>query len=220
MFVLERSKHVDHFAQLLAAILLATNEHAEAETVITELATEKPLNAAELAERNRMLKYIDVLAEAAAEDRNAYQLTSLEVAVLDSMAADHYDRPSVWASNLLCAVYGICRAPYTGGGDGLMELQSLMEQPAAVPSAINPALLLQPNPASSGVTMVYSLPGNRGSAKLLVRDISGRIVQELTIGGEQGQATWTVQQVVPGVYSVELLCNGRMVGIERLVIQR
>ena len=167
-----------------------------------------------------MLKYIDVLAEAAEDERNAYQLTSLEAAALDSMVADHYDRPSIWASNLLCAVYGICRAPYTGGG-GALELQRLpITLPPPPTASANPALRLQPNPASSGVTMVYNLPGNIGAAKLIVRDINGRLVQVITIGGEQGQATWSVQQVVPGVYSVELVREGRTVSTERLVIQR
>jgi len=46
------------------------------------------------------------------------------------------------------------------------------------------------------------------------------VLQAFTIGGEQGQATWTVQQVVPGVYSVELVRNGRTEGTERLVIQQ
>ncbi|MBK8499311.1 MAG: hypothetical protein IPL52_10950 [Flavobacteriales bacterium] len=59
--------------------------------------------------------YINVLKNAALDGRNAYQLNSGELSELLEMVDEgHYDRPSGWASNLLCAVYKVCRPPATG----------------------------------------------------------------------------------------------------------
>jgi hypothetical protein len=97
-----------------AGLLLGHGKFAEADSLIEAMPAEKDPKAPEEAERQRMLKYIDVLATAAADSRNSYQLNAAEVDSLEAMISTHYDRPANWASNLLCAVYGRCRAPYTG----------------------------------------------------------------------------------------------------------
>jgi len=80
-------------------------------------------------------------------------------------------------------------------------------------------LLLLPNPASTYVAMNYSLPGNTGTGQLRLRDASGRVVHTLQVAEEQGQQVWDTRGTAPGVYSVELLRDGRVERSERLVIQ-
>ena len=86
-------------------------------------------------------------------------------------------------------------------------------------SSAAPELLLQPNPASTYVAMNYDLPGNTSVAQVRVRDASGRVVHTLQIAGEQGQQVWDTRGTAPGVYTVELLREGRVERSERLVIQ-
>jgi hypothetical protein len=169
-------------------------------------------------ERVRMADYIGVLRSAANEERNAYQLNPAEVQQLVTMVGDHYDRPSVWASNLLCVAYGHCRAPYTGGG-GDEEPKRLLPPKKEPAPTVTPALRLHPNPANSWMAMSYLLPGNTGAINLVVRDASGRVLHQLNAAGEQGQRVWDTRELAPGIYTVELRREGRVEGTERLVIQ-
>ena len=84
---------------------------------------------------------------------------------------------------------------------------------------MSPGLLLQPNPASTYVAMNYNLLGYTSMAQLRIRDVGGRVVHTLQAAGEQGQQVWDTRGTAPGVYSVELLRDGRVERSERLVIQ-
>jgi len=128
------------------------------------------------------------------------------------------------------AIY-IC-GTYTGYGDGEItdptqrfvsrllveeDTGTTSVQEAAIPKA--PVLRLYPNPANGLVSMRYHLPGNTGAAHVVVRDVHGRTVQQFNVRGAQGQHAWDVQGLAPGVYIVELRCDGRLEGMQRLVVQ-
>jgi hypothetical protein len=127
------------------------------------------------------------------------------------------------------AIY-ICGA-YTGYGDGVITdptqrfvSRLLVEEDTGTTSVQEvppktPALQLYPNPANGLVSMRYHLPGNTGAALMVVRDVHGRTVQQFNVRGMQGEHAWDVQGLVPGVYMVELRCEGRLEGTQRLVVQ-
>ena len=127
------------------------------------------------------------------------------------------------------AIY-ICGA-YTGYGDGEITdptqrfvSRLLVEEDTGTTSVQEvapktPALRLYPNPANGFVSMRYHLPGNTGAALMVVRDVHGRTVQQFHVRGMQGAHTWDVQGLVPGVYMVELRCEGRLEQAQRLVVR-
>jgi hypothetical protein len=201
-----------------AGLLMSVGNHAEALAVVEAMPQERRMSAREEAERGRMVTYISVLQGAAEDDRDAYDLTPTEVETLKGMVGTHYDRPSVWASNLLCAAYGHCRAPYTGGSGGDPK-QLILPQEELAPLPASSALRLYPNPANGGVTMSYHLPGHSGIVHLVVRDASGRVLVQLNAAGEQGQRIWDMRGIAPGIYTVELHRGRYVERTERLVIQ-
>src|SRR5690606_30770114 len=144
----------------------------EALAVIQAMPQERRMSTREEAERGRMATYISVLQSAANDERDAYHLNGGEVQQLVTMVGDHYDRPAVWASNLLCAAYGHCRAPYTGGSGGDPK-QLILPQEESAPLPASSALRLYPNPANGWVAMSYLLPGHTGVVNLVVRDVQG-----------------------------------------------
>ncbi len=198
-------------------LLMRQEQYGEALAVLNSMPQEKELRPREQTEHQRMLAYVNVLAAAKTDGRNAYRLNGHEVQQLEQLVADLYDRPAVWASNLLCAVYARCRAPYTGGAPTAKSLQ--LEPSTETERLASPGLLLQPNPATTFVAMNYDLPGNKGTAQLRIRDAGGRVVHTLQIAGEQGQQVWDSRDTAPGMYTVELLRDGRVERNERLVIQ-
>jgi hypothetical protein len=198
-------------------LLLRQHRYTEAAAVLNAMPAEKELRPKEQSERQRMLSYVDVLAAAKADGRDPYRLKAHEVQQLETMVGDHYDRPAVWASNLLCAQYSKCRPPYTGG---VPEPKSARHAVLTnVPAAANTELRIQPNPANNWAAFTYSLPGNTATLQLRIRDAQGRVVHTLQASGPEGQVVWDTRGTAPGGYTVELLQDGKVERTERLIIQ-
>lgn len=156
-----------------AAILMAESRFAEADSVIQAMPVEREMRPGELNERGRMLKYIDILGGAASNGRNLYQLHSSEVDSLKNMIGDHYDRPAVWASNLLCKVYNKCRAPYTGPSPTpkSMNVRDLTQPEESVRTG---SFGLQPNPTRDVVYFQYEHLAEGAKAMIVIRQLNGR----------------------------------------------
>lgn len=200
-----------------ARMLLTAGDHAGAMAVIEAMPQEKQLRAQEENERGRMLTYLQVLATAHAQGRSESYLNASEVNTLELLVGDHYDLPAVWASNLLCADHGKCRAPFTGGtGEGTPKRAEMPE--AAGPDA-GPMLLLHPNPATTWVSIQHRIPGHSGAVHLVVRDAQGRPVQQLRSAASEGQLVLDTRALAPAVYTVELVTTGAPLLTQRLVVQ-
>ncbi|MBK8499295.1 MAG: hypothetical protein IPL52_10860 [Flavobacteriales bacterium] len=105
--------------------------------------------------------YINVLKGAALVGRNAYQLNSEEVGNLMELVDEgHYDRPSGWASNLLCAVYKVCRPPATGAVE-LPKANRSRERERPVNTTAEASFGAYPNPARTWVAFAYNRKGWR-----------------------------------------------------------
>jgi hypothetical protein len=203
-----------------AALLIGQGKLNIARAVIEAMPAEKDQKAPEEQERQRMLTYIDVLASAASDGRNAYKLTSTEVQELEDMVGTHYDRPANWASNLLCAVYGKCRAPYTGDVP-LPKSSRGRTRDASVPMHSVSAYGLQPNPTRSHVSFTYNDPEHAEEAgHIVVRDLAGRTMTTLLMNGPQGQQALDAGGLAPGTYVVEYLRSGEVVHTEKLIVQQ
>ncbi len=200
-----------------AGLLMGQGRLSEARAVLVAMPSEKGQMPAEEVERQRMLDYVDLFIVAKNDGRNAYRLVGQEVDDLETLVGVEYDRPAVWGSNLLCAIYGRCRAPYTGGIVEPKSLRATSDEP--IPSGTVTGLQVQPNPASTWVAFNYQVPDNTGLLQLRVRDAGGRVVHSLQAAGTVGQQVWDTRNAAPGVYSVELLREGRSIHTERLVIQ-
>ncbi len=154
------------------------------------------------------------------DGRSAYELNGAEVDSLVAVVGDHYDRPAVWASNLLCAVYGQCRAPYTGEA-GVPKSGRSRQRDITVPNLAYGSYGLQPNPARQWVLFSYDR-GDEGAApgRIVVRDLLGRTMATLPMNGIQGQQVWDTQGVVPGTYLVEYRSGEQRLHMEKLIIQQ
>ena len=202
-----------------AALLLGQGRYDEADSVVQAMPEERDLNPREMSERGRMLTYINVLATAAADNRNAYKLKPAEVAQLDQMIGTNYDRPSNWASNLLCAVYGKCRAPYTGP---VMSTKSMLTRDLSRPAdpTTAGAYGLQPNPARDLVTFQYQHAAEGDDGMVVIRQMNGQFIASIPMNGQQGQLTWSTSGIAPGTYLVEYLQGEHIIKTEKLIVQR
>ncbi|QQR86910.1 MAG: hypothetical protein IPJ76_01405 [Flavobacteriales bacterium] len=191
-------------------------QFAQATAVIEGIVVEHELRTPEAMERQRMLDIIALLEGVALDGRTTADLAVQEQDQLESMISDAHDRPAVWASNLLCFAYDRCRAPLTGGNEA--SLRSLYEV-AHEAAESGPSLTLQPNPASNWLACTYRVTSAVGTPQLLIRDMTGRIVDQLTAGGPEGQVIWDARAVPAGAYQVELVDGNKVVAVQRAILQ-
>jgi len=199
---------------------LQSGNYAQATATIDTIPLEHDLRAPEMLERQRMLDLIAFLQALHGSGRSALRLDSTEVASLQVLMGDAYDRPAALISNLLCFGYGICRPPLTGGEDS-GEPKRLPYTPLPTKGAAAQALLkAHPNPANTWVAFDYDLLTEPAEAALVIRDITGREVYRTVLRDKRQQVVWDTRQATPGSYTVVLLNAGRQLGTEKLVIRQ
>ena len=153
------------------------------------------------------------------QSRDEYALNSAEVDVLLDLVGEHYDRPAIWASNLLCAGYGKCRAPYTGGAGKNKSGHS--RQRASEPiSVANSTFAVYPNPSRDQVVLRYDFGAQATQLRAELRDAVGRIVASIPLDGARGQTVFDTTPFAPGTYLVQYLGANGLAGTVPLVIQR
>ena len=200
-----------------ASLLVAKGDLNSAYTLVQAMSVDDQLPALALAERTNMLTYIGVLRDAENGGRDAYELNSTERSLLSNLVADHYDRPSGWAANLLCAAYGNCRPPNTGGGRTTHAMVPHTLSPTE--AAPTPSFTLQPNPASTWCAVSFQGLTDHTVAELLLEDASGRTIQRAMARGAQGQVLFDTRGLAPGVYLMRLSGSAMSPSAQRLVVQ-
>ena len=147
----------------------------------------------------------------------AWPSRNIEVAQLQSLIAGKHDRPAVWAQNILCFHYALCRPPLTGGDD--MAPKSLPYTPLADLEPVHPSLQLHPNPANTWVAVTYDLLSEPKDAVIIVRDSVGREVARHAVRTREGQLLQDTRELAPGAYTVELLDNNMRKRTEKLIVR-
>ncbi len=197
-----------------ALLLAGRHQYAQARAPITALPGEHELKGKQVDERTRMLAYIDFLEAVHANGRTPAQLTAAEVAQLRAFINVEHDRPTQWASHLLCYHHGICRSPYTG--DAGQEPKARRKPPVTIKPQPELVLTLKPNPANAWVAIDYDLK-SAGAGRLEVLDAMGRRVHERALGSSQAQLVLDTRPWGEGLYTVRLTDSSGRMRSERLI---
>lgn len=198
--------------------LLGRHDFAAARAVIEGLHVEHELRGPEVAERARMLTYVDFLEAVHLDGRTEAQLTSAEIAELEAFIAVEHDKPTNWASHLLCYHYNFCRSPYTGDAD--QAPKTLARPPTNKPASLNGTLSIHPNPASAWVAVDYVLPEATDNARLIILDLMGRVLHSQLLANAKGQVILDTRTMAPGSYLVEARIGERQaLRAEKLIVR-
>lgn len=187
-----------------------------ANAVMDRLPDEFRLNDGEISEKDRAKQYIGLVQGWRNAGRTDAELTADEIAALQALVEGWYDRPAEWAQNLLCFGYGICRAPLSGGEDAAPQGRQVPVDRATAPT---PMLKLAPNPANAWVAMDYRLEPPVNRAYLLLRDATGRRLEQIPVEHTESQAVYDTRRLAPGSYTVELVNDGRLVDAQKLIVR-
>lgn len=175
------------------------------------------LNLKAHAERTRMLGLISTLQAAHADGRGVEALTSGKVEQLKNLQGQASDRPAHWINNILCRFHGLCAAPYTGGDGSAPKVRIVRSKPSPAPEA--DLLQLKPNPAMNWVAIDHLLPDGIASGSVRIIDLTGKPLINHTLGNKLGQSVIQLGEFAPGAYMVQLLHDGEVLEVERLIVR-
>jgi hypothetical protein len=206
-------------ARYAEALAYLEQGHYAAATAVVEAIPQEhlKLKPRDITEKDRMLALIAFWENIGLDGRGTADLESAEVDQLEVLIGGAYDRPATWMQNVLCFHYGRCRTPMTGGDEEAPK--SLMQQSNSFATPVMPTLRVHPNPAVSWAAIDYDLLAEARSAMIVVRDVLGRPVEQFTLGGRSSQVVLDTRPLAKGLYTVELLNGGRILQVEKLIVE-
>lgn len=78
-----------------------------------------------------------------------------------------------------------------------------------------------PNPFSSMTTIPYSLPKHYGMAQIVIADVNGKVMQQVTLSGEgKGELQLEAGSLGDGMYMYSLIVDGTVVNTYRMVAMK
>ncbi len=184
--------------------------------VMDRLPVEFKLSEKEVSEKDRTKQYIGLVQGWRNAGRSDAELNEGEVTALQALVEGYYVCPAEWAQNLLCFGYGICRAPLSGG-EGSQPM--FMRKPVSRAVGSTTMLKLSPNPADAWVAIDYRLEAKPDEARLIVRDATGRELDQIPVSQVEGQAVYDSRRLAPGSYTVDLVNAGKHVDAQKLVVR-
>lgn len=200
-----------------AQTLLELGRFNEAEALMTGLPDDYRMGALELEERADMIALIGVYRAASSATTDLFHLSIAQQSDLATLAEGQPTRAALWAQNLLCFAYAQCTPPVTGGS---MPVRSMLMVPDGH-SGPKPPLPLRvyPSPAATWITFETELPEASERPIIVVRDVSGREVERISMRAGQGQQVWDVRERAAGTYSAELTLDGAVIASERFIVR-
>jgi len=199
-----------------ALLRLQADDFSGVQSLMDDLDEDHKLSTAEETERARMGTLLGDLLNLAQQARDLRQLDAGEIAAWEALIQDHYDRPATWISNTLCFHYGICRPPLTGGDSEPKRLIRDRREEAVEAAR---TFKLQPNPATTFVTLNFALLASDTDGAWRVLDPIGRIVASEKLQGTKGQALLDTRAWAKGAYTVQCTVAGALVHTEKLILQ-
>lgn len=155
-----------------------------------------------LAEHGRYMELKQLQAGLHNQQRNIFQLTETEKVQLEGLVAESTGLAGMQARNILSFVYGYdyCDCP--------VEVEAgLKAKPTTTPplhKLHEPQIEARPNPASTWVGFIYTIPETSSNALLEIRDTGGKLVYQASLDNMRGQYIWDTRNIAPGLYHYTL----------------
>jgi len=83
----------------------------------------------------------------------------------------------------------------------------------------NVAFSAYPNPASSNLTINYSIEGDNDNARVDVYDVLGQVINSFEITDRKGQLTLNVENMNSGIYFYAIKVNEKTIRTERVIVK-
>lgn len=167
-----------------------------------------------------MRQFTNFLGTIDGQGKNIAQLDSTQIDWLVNLANDpESGTAGARAENILCFFYGICSPPPPSPKSNTVSPRKPKPEVEDLMRAQN-KVVISPNPADQFVQMQYELLFSKSQTEMNIYDELGRRVKTYTLGTAiQGVEVLDTRNLVPGLYIVEIVQEGKQVFSDKFIVQ-
>jgi len=142
------------------------------------------------------------------QGRNIFQLDSTELSALTVYADSSTSSAKAISRNILSYSQNnqYCECMHFNDSTVLKIRGSSII--GSLNSAYGPKVIVNPNPAHTYTAFDYILQGEKPTGYIKITDASGKIIEQFSISGKQGQYVWDTRNVKTGLYFYTVSSSG------------
>lgn len=206
----------------IVSIYLEDCNYTDALALANLLPTFYGLTGDDLVEYNDYLVLLNLYCVLNADERNTLQLDSTERAIVEHIADYSTGTPQAMAKAIMIGAYGYIYDDCPSGLDLYYPVRKLDNMFSSfsnedISRAMGLDVNMSPNPASTWVTIEYSLPSDANKAQMRIINTLGMTVATYDLQGKESQKILDLRDLTSGVYTYVVSC-GRFSNKGKLVI--
>ncbi|MEZ5197180.1 MAG: T9SS type A sorting domain-containing protein [Bacteroidales bacterium] len=202
----------------LAFVYLKNGQLTEATNLINGLTNQFTLNTQQQELYEETQDYVEILNDLMDADTNFTGLTEDHKTILHYLAGTSQTRAGSYARNILMFIGELDYSePILLPEEGLKSSKAFEMTEAVIKTYSK--VKLYPNPARDFV-IVELLTGNATGSEISLFDNLGRLILISNIPAREQQYVLPIKKIDTGVYIVNVKCNGKTIGSEKLTISK
>lgn len=215
----DRANLSDYYS--LAELYMERNYFDSAEMVLDDIVIDFELSENQVIGHNNYNDYYEFMLALHNNNKTIHDLDSLEILALQSIADEPLGFAAGKARGILCFAYNICESDYGHVTEAQPKsARAPQPDPYKLIHDFYNKLTVSPNPANEFTVITYELPLLETEAQLRISDISGKVVEILSIDGKVGTRIWDTHKTAEGIYLLEVISNGTQITNTKLVITK
>lgn len=193
-------------------------DYSNASSVLASIPSEFTLSDQENDIYNKYQNYLSVLINLKQNNKFIDDLDTNQISLLNSFATDLYSLPDAYARNALIYIEELAYSePYILPDSTLKE-----EEYHSASESQNkklPAFEIYPNPANSYITIEYDIQSQAAIGYIEIFNIDGRMIEKVELSSTNSSIVLHIgEKYITGMYLCRLVCNGEVIGSEKLTI--
>jgi len=142
------------------------------------------------------------------QNRNIFQLDSTEINTLIAYADSSTGSAKAISRNILSYTQDnhYCECMHFNDSTELKIRNTSII--GSLNAAYGPKVTVKPNPAHTWTAFDYILQGEKPTGYIKIINASGKIIEQFSISGKQGQYVWDTRNVKPGLYFYTVSSSG------------
>jgi uncharacterized protein YcfL len=202
----------------LAFEYIMRSEYSLANAELSNIPNQFVLNDEQLNRYHKYTSIMPVVTDIYQNNKSVYDLDSLQISLLDSIAQDSNCMPGIYARNMLIFAGILEHTESYLLPDSSLKAIPDIDKPAGTQS-MSPRFKVYPNPAGSYIAIEYNLKQEGCSGYIILRDNLGRTVKMIPVSSSRYSMIVPTSELSNGQYFISLRCNNNFIATEKVIIQ-
>jgi hypothetical protein len=192
-------------------------EYASASSVINNITNQFTLSSGQVSIHQKYDSIMPVITDLYQNNKSVFELDSLQLNLLASLATDSTSMPGTYARNILVYIGQMMyNEPYILPDTSLKAED--YKEPGSHKKNSPPKFKVYPNPASDYLVIEYNLKSEGCDGYVLLRDNLGKTVKQVSINSNMYSRIISTSGITSGVYYLSLICNEQTLMSTNVVI--